>query len=130
VGFKAEKIALEDAFRVAWANRTPIFYEEVPSSQEPSEYVKIWITPGTGRRADLGNTQQLWRFVGTVSVDIVVPQDTGTTRAKELGDIVMGILLGKEISGIQVYSVDPSHDRYKGKYIFKLHFSTRRDEYF
>jgi hypothetical protein len=93
--FVEERKAIETRFQAQWAalgNPAQVKYENVvftPPAASP--WVALTVQRGAGAQADIGTSNPLHRFAGTIRVQVIYPRDTASRDAETLADQVAGI---------------------------------------
>lgn len=92
MSYEAERVSAEVAFGTGWGATTPIKYTNAPFDDPAgSEFVEFHLLSGSGNLASLGGANTMHRFFGIAQIDIYVPENTGTDRARELADTAAAI---------------------------------------
>jgi hypothetical protein len=102
--FASDSATIRQRFETLWPGQ---FSPQVPHTwgdvkydpPEDTPWVRLTILPGQQAQASMGK-QRLFRRNGVVVVDIFVPAGSGDGRAKELGDAVTNIFMGRTVSGV------------------------------
>ena len=87
MSFDDERAAIEKRMSDNWST-TPVKYENVSFSRPSTAWVALYINTGLTRQITLGDQEQVHRNVGIITVQICIPEDTGTAAARMLADAV------------------------------------------
>lgn len=105
MSFKATQDAIETLFSTQWAVAAPtvtVAYDGdgFDPGQIP-EFLRFAVREATdGIQASCGTTNVLFRYFGTVFIQIFTPNQNGPGRALELADLVTPIFRSKIVNGI------------------------------
>lgn len=126
-GFEAERASIEAKFATGWANRTPVAFDNnrfVPPAS--GAWVRLTIIPGDSFNASLGINHV--RNVGIISLQIFVPEDSGTRQARQLADQAAVILENQRFNGISTRAASLVRAGESGSYLqFNLNAPYYRD---
>lgn len=96
MSFALTRQAIEARFATAWAiaePTVPVKYQNALFDQPAnSEWVALHVLDGPGAQASL-ETGPFHRYVGVIVIQIFVPENTGTQRARTLGDNAASVFL-------------------------------------
>lgn len=94
------RIAIEKTMQDNWAEAgVPVFYDNVKIETPNGPFLRHKIMDTSAVRSEInGGTTHFNRYTGVVQIDVVVPENTGTHRARQLADIASAIYRGKSIS--------------------------------
>lgn len=97
MSFNNERLAIENRFKDRWVD-TDIAWENIAFDMPNNdEWVRLNILNGSsGYRAING----LKRHLGIIIVQVFVPKDTGTSKAREYADMVSQIFDSKKFSDV------------------------------
>jgi hypothetical protein len=97
MSFANERLAIEDRFIEYWRD-TPVAWENVAfDTPNSAAWVRFQVLNGSsGYRAING----LKRHLGLIIVQVFVPKDTGTSKAREYADTVSQIFDSKKFSDV------------------------------
>jgi hypothetical protein len=105
--FDAERETVEttlgDGFTevpISWANIAP---------KRVNEYVHPVIQSGKTSQITMGGVTKAYRRIGVVTFQIFVPKNSGTKRSREIGDLISGLFMGKQIDDIIFENVEFAH---------------------
>ncbi len=84
MSFEDAAKAIESRLQANWST-TPIKFENAPFAETTSAYVALYIRDGEGNQVSLG-TPALRRWPGLIIVQVFVPENTGTRKAREYAD--------------------------------------------
>ena len=92
-----------------WGESEPVEYENVPLGETPDAFVRFTVITGDSDTHGMGGSQYTARDTGMVSLQVFVPEGTGTKRAMELCDAFAAIFEQQRFNGITTYiaSVTP-----------------------
>ena len=101
MSYEADRLSAEGAFNTGWASTTPIKYQNVPMADpDGAEFVGFTVLNGPSNISSLGGVNTTHRFIGFVQIDIYVPENTGTKRARELAETAAVIFRDKRIDAM------------------------------
>ena len=80
-----------------WSSPPSVYFEEQPRPDGASEFLAVFVRPGRGAHLYLG--QPAYRYAGVVIAQVFVKPETGTRRARELGDLFAALW----------YNANPKH---------------------
>lgn len=103
MGYAADSQTIRERFNTQW----PIEQPTIPFSFGDVDYdppkdttwVRLNVLPGAQRQVSMG-IRRRFRRVGVVLVQIFVPAGSGDGLAKELGDSVANVFMGRTINGV------------------------------
>jgi hypothetical protein len=95
-GFDDAAKAIEARLAAAWTV-TPIRYENAPFKETTAPYIALYVLDGEGHQVSL-QAAPLRRWVGIITIQIFVPQDTGTRVAKGYANTLGAIFDRAEFS--------------------------------
>lgn len=102
MSFEAERALIEGHFQTGWAasafSSIPVIYENVPINQPTTDFIIHRISDSDGRQMEITGGSAYHRYVGLVSVDILVRTGTGTRVARQLADVVSSIYRRAQIT--------------------------------
>ena len=103
MSFKTTQRDVETRFAAQWTE-TPIAYENVDFTKPSNaSWVRLTIIDGSGKPYGImGSTGQAVDN-GLISVQVFVPEGTGTQEAKRLADEILPIYQDTRFSGIVTY---------------------------
>lgn len=101
MSYEAAKIAIESTFETAWADSTPIAFDNVEFNvpTDGSSWVRLELMFAPAFQAAMG-IKRTWRRPGTVTIKCHTPVNKGTAAGLALADAVVDILQGLQVSGI------------------------------
>ena len=76
----------------------PIMYENVVFNQPTTGWVSFMILPTGGDRISIGTTVKNYRYLGTLQIDIYVPEDTGSDACRAHADTIESIFRDQQFS--------------------------------
>ena len=88
-GFDAARQAIESRLAANWTT-TPIKFENVPFLETTDPYVALFILDGEGLQVSLG-TPAVRRWPSVITIQVFVPQDTGTKLPRTYADTIGAI---------------------------------------
>lgn len=83
---------------------TPVAYENVPFDPPSGAWVRLTVVNGGGATFGLTGAQPIVRDTGVISVQVFVPENTGTQAAKALVDSIVPIYEHTQFDGIVAYT--------------------------
>ena len=107
MSFEAERAVIETWFDTGWRSgpfsNVPVVYDNTPILELPQkEFVYHRIISGEGRQMEIvGEGTPFSRYVGLVQVDILVPPNTGSAKARRMADAISSIYRRKQIGNQQ-----------------------------
>lgn len=84
MSFEHEHRVIEERISANWSSPPDVYYEEQPRPDGLAEFLSVSVMPGRGRH--LFPSEPEYRHVGLVTADIFVARNSGTRRARALGD--------------------------------------------
>ena len=133
MSYEAERVSAEVAFETGWASATPIKYQNAPfTDPDGDEFVEFFVLSGPSNIASLGGVNTMHRFIGFVQIDIYVPENTGTDRARELADTAATIFRDTRIDDMLFRASDITNGATPpaGYYRLTVTVPYQRDEIF
>ncbi len=84
--FSKSRQILESTFATAWANTTPVAYDNAPFKQPADgRFVRVTMVRGDSEQLNLGSVKGE-RQHGVMMIQIFAPKNTGTATAEDLAD--------------------------------------------
>lgn len=130
MGYILERSTIEEQFETAWAERTPIYWDNDPRTPpvDGTAWVRLVVRPGASAQKGLGDVK-LVRYAGAVMVQIFTPIGSATREAMELADALIEVFSLKQIGGLLFRSADVQVlGEQQGWFQTNVSFSFQRDE--
>ena len=108
MGTSALNIAIEDTFKTAWGNTTPVRYDNVSFDPPSTPWLSLEVWDGKSIKASVGVGSQLRRTIGTVFISIFTPLNGGSRPARLFADQVSTIFRDLVVNGVTFYEADMS----------------------
>ena len=94
---------IESRMAANWS-ATPIAYENVPFTPDNDPWIRLTVVNGAGLTLGVTGSTPAVRDSGLISVQVFVPEGTGSQQAKALVDLVLPIYEHTRFSGILAYT--------------------------
>lgn len=96
MSFADERAAIEARFAANWST-TRVKYENTQFEQPRTAWVALFILNGDGRAISIGN-DPLHRYAGVISVQVHVPESSGTQTGRAYADTIAAIFRNRQFS--------------------------------
>ena len=87
-----------------WAESAPVAYENVPFEPGNTDWVRLTVINGEGQTHGMLGTDGSVRDTGMVSLQVFVPEGTGTKTSRALIDAFIAIFEHARFNAITTYS--------------------------
>jgi hypothetical protein len=79
------ELAVQAAAAVAYPG-VPVSFENVPFTQPETAWMKVYLVEGRSFVVNLGRGRQIDRHTGYVQVDVLIPENTGSSPAIKMAE--------------------------------------------
>lgn len=100
MGYQAAQAAIETLFSTNWPHTQIAYDGKTFDPRSLSEWVRIAVREADGNQASCGSQNILFRYTGTVFVQVFTVNGKGSGRALELADLVTPIFRSLIVDGI------------------------------
>ena len=108
MSFEALRVSIESRMNTYWST-TVVAYENVPFSPPDTPWIRLTVLVGTGEtsgHAGDGTTVEV-RDTGVISIQVFVPEGSGTALSKQYVDSLIAIYEHTRFDGILAYTASP-----------------------
>lgn len=106
MSFEALTHSIESRFNTNWSS-TPVAYENVPFTPPNTAWVRLTVIAGFGNTKGIMGTGVTVEDNGLISIQVFVPEGTGTNESKTLVDAAISIYEHTRFDGILAYTASP-----------------------